>query len=928
MPPLARSRPRRRRRSPSRLPVPERAEPAPLEKAGPRETALARSRAKAAPGPVPRCWPIDQAEQKALNLDIKKVADALKLEEAELDLAIAKAKGTRRKSSASTSKRSRAARKAAEDEQAIREKYAKGAEDRGNKEPSPTNTGRAAASSRSKTSNSKSRRSRRLQRHQERQAEQQIRDLEAARKIKDQAEATDFRSVERQEKLGQITVAAAAAAELQIVDAHRAAVDQILAEEERAAAGQEKLEHEVAARKVEVAQQTADKITDINEKAADEEIKRAHATDQSIASGLAGALTGGKESLGQAVQKIFQEQEKKLVEKGITQVLDASGIGKALNSGEDSLLGFLPGAPKDKASAGADKLGAATDKNTAATDKNTAALEKGQPGAAGGAAGAPATGAAPTGATGAAIGAAPTGPAPAAPPQYAAAIGAAAAQWNVPPAILTNLLGAESGFNPNAVGPPVASRGGEKAKGLGQFMPEEAQRYGVDVFNPESSISGAAHYASDLRREKGSWAGALGAYSGQGPSLSGYAAEKNPYGPALVEAAKTADRSPLLSPGAGSAVAAGAPSAAPAPEAAATGNAQPAAAAAPGEAAASGIPVDVQAVAGSTVSVADGLPIAAPETAPDTGILASLGEAIIPSAHAETGGAAPAPETAPAAPGLFGQIGQELSAYWQDPIGHLKETLGKDATDLGTVFSGAPKTLEADRSATWGELPPFDQTPPAPEHAAPVLGGSPFNAAGVAGAPGTPAGPALPAPQPLGPDLGNGFPAVADASDHLATSNDSLKGSVDKLTAATDKAAAAKSPSASTGGGDQSGLGSLLGLLALGGAAAALFGRRTTGSAASSSPGTVFSSGGMTTQTSGSVHPALVQTNPQPSAALGIAGAAIAGIGCARRARQTPRAGDRRRPQRARRFPDPRHRPAARRRPIRCNPRHRRRRHR
>ena len=92
------------------------------------------------------------------------------------------------------------------------------------------------------------------------------------------------------------------------------------------------------------------------------------------------------------------------------------------------------------------------------------------------------------------------------------------------------------------------------------------------------------------------------------------------------------------------------------------------------------------AVAGSTVSVADGLPIAATETAPDTGILASLGEAIIPSAHAETGVAARRRETAPAAPGLFGQIGQELSAYWQDPIGHLKETLGKDATIWARFF--------------------------------------------------------------------------------------------------------------------------------------------------------------------------------------------------------------------------------------------------
>ena len=687
----------------------------------------------------------------------------------------------------------------------------------------------------------------------EKKAELAIRDIEAQRKVADQQEATELRSVERQEKLGQITVAAAAAAEEQILANHKATTDALLADEERWAAVSEKLQHEVAARKLEADQQYQDKKRDIDEKAADEEVKRAHATDQSIASELAGAITGGKESLGQAVQKIFADQEKKLLEKGITQLLDASGLGKALNSGEDLLLGFLPGAPKT--TAGPDRLAASA--GTAAGqvarlgDAAAAAAGKLAPGQTAPASSAPAAPADNNVVNGETA-------SPAAPSQYAAAISAAAAQWNVPPAILTNLLGAESGFNPNAVGPPVAARGGERAKGLGQFMPEEAQRYGVDVFNPESSISGTAHYASDLRREKGSWAGALGAYSGQGPGLAGYAAEKNPYGPALVAAAKTADRPP--------AVAAGAPSAVPAPEAAASGNTQPALGAAGGEAASSGVPVDVQAVAGSTVSVADGLPIAAPETG--GGILAALG--IVSPAEAAAPGP-PAPGAGASSPGFFGGIANDISDFIARPWQHAKEQL--------SGYLPPPSGVTAQGVSITGE--PALALPETTERAAPVLGGNPFNAAGVAGAPGTPAGPALPAAPPLGPDLGNGFPAVADASDHLATSNDSLKGSVDKLTAATDKAADAKTAPAasSTSGGDQGGLGSLLGLIALGAGAAALFGRRTTGSAAASSPGTVFSSGGITTQTSGSLHPALVQTNPQPSAALGIAGAAIAGIG-------------------------------------------------
>jgi hypothetical protein len=289
----------------------------------------------------------------------------------------------------------------------------------------------------------------------------------------------------------------------------------------------------------------------------------------------------------------------------------------------------------------------------------TAALEKQQPQP-----GAPAAGAAPTGTAppeSAPPASAGAGPAPA---QYAATISAAAAQYNVPPAILTNLLGAESGFKANAEGPPVASRGGERARWLGQFMPEEARKYGVT--DDQSSIGGAAHYLSDLYAQKGSWAGALGAYSNQGPSLSGYAAEKNPYGPALVAAAKTAD----------------------------SGGSAPA-------------PVDVQAVAGITVSSSDGLPVAppAPGTPPAGGE---------PGAGGNIGPAGP-PGPTSAAPGLFGQIGQDLTSFWQDPTGHVKETLGKDADWLGAVFSGAPATVAAERSATTGELPPFDRTPLAPE---------------------------------------------------------------------------------------------------------------------------------------------------------------------------------------------------------------------
>jgi hypothetical protein len=217
-------------------------------------------------------------------------------------------------------------------------------------------------------------------------------------------------------------------------------------------------------------------------------------------------------------------------------------ISGVLSKAIGGLLGLDTKPPKtEMAKAGeaaqkaADAQGKAAELQQKASQQFADAVDKfgGKGGAAGTGTGAPDGNGATSGA-GATPGAPATG-------QYADTINAAAAQYNVPPQILYNLIGAESGFNPKIEGPPVASRGGARAKGLGQFMPEEAQQYGVDVFDPTSSIQGAAHYLSDLHDRKGSWTGALGAYSAQGPSLSGYAAQHNSYGPGLVAAANAAD---------------------------------------------------------------------------------------------------------------------------------------------------------------------------------------------------------------------------------------------------------------------------------------------------------------------------------------------------------------------------------------------------
>src|SRR4029077_12814187 len=87
--------------------------------------------------------------------------------------------------------------------------------------------------------------------------------------------------------------------------------------------------------------------------------------------------------------------------------------------------------------------------------------------------------------------AAPVPPAPNAPAQYQPMIDQAAAQYNVPPELLTRVLHAENGFKPEG----KSSAG---AEGIAQFLPSTAKQYGVDVHDPASSISGAAHYLADL----------------------------------------------------------------------------------------------------------------------------------------------------------------------------------------------------------------------------------------------------------------------------------------------------------------------------------------------------------------------------------------------------------------------------------------------
>ena len=93
------------------------------------------------------------------------------------------------------------------------------------------------------------------------------------------------------------------------------------------------------------------------------------------------------------------------------------------------------------------------------------------------------------------------------PPQMAATINTEASDYGLDPSLLTRQIGQESRFNPNATSPAGA-------KGLAQFMPKTAQQYGVDVANDKSSITGAAHYDSDLLKQFGGNQGlAIAAYN-------------------------------------------------------------------------------------------------------------------------------------------------------------------------------------------------------------------------------------------------------------------------------------------------------------------------------------------------------------------------------------------------------------------------------
>lgn len=87
------------------------------------------------------------------------------------------------------------------------------------------------------------------------------------------------------------------------------------------------------------------------------------------------------------------------------------------------------------------------------------------------------------------------------------------AQHGIDPALLAAVAAVESSFRTG-----VESHKG--ALGLMQFMPSTAKAMGVDPWNPESAICGAARYLKTSIEIHGNWDEAIAAYNAGDPAVS------------------------------------------------------------------------------------------------------------------------------------------------------------------------------------------------------------------------------------------------------------------------------------------------------------------------------------------------------------------------------------------------------------------------
>jgi Transglycosylase SLT domain/SPOR domain len=91
-------------------------------------------------------------------------------------------------------------------------------------------------------------------------------------------------------------------------------------------------------------------------------------------------------------------------------------------------------------------------------------------------------------------------------------IESAAAANGLPAEFFARVIWRESHYNPNAVGP--VTRSGERAQGIGQFMPgTAAERRLLDPFDPVEALPKSAEFLRDLRSQFGNLGLAAAAYN-------------------------------------------------------------------------------------------------------------------------------------------------------------------------------------------------------------------------------------------------------------------------------------------------------------------------------------------------------------------------------------------------------------------------------
>lgn len=101
------------------------------------------------------------------------------------------------------------------------------------------------------------------------------------------------------------------------------------------------------------------------------------------------------------------------------------------------------------------------------------------------------------------------------PAPYQPVVEQAATENNVPPEILGALLQQESQYDPAALSPAGA-------QGIAQFMPDTAQGYGIDPYDPNQAIPAAAQMLAENYRRFGSWELALAAYNAGAGNVEKY----------------------------------------------------------------------------------------------------------------------------------------------------------------------------------------------------------------------------------------------------------------------------------------------------------------------------------------------------------------------------------------------------------------------